>query len=267
MDFLPDLFIHDSYFPYASKYARLREHFKIYSSADLYLFIHTDYPAYILTKETFFKALLQINPNCSHTKNTLESVSQRAAETSGVRSVTQKMFHISKCAPRYVIWNLSPLEINATIVDRVKLENIYFAFERAILWATNRLQIEKEASVAVFDLDETLIDSENIWLPGAKKCLDLARRKFDILVLWSHGSNLHVDENMCQINHKFDLVLSNRCRDDQSPKNLLHLYNYFPNVTFVNAVLIDDSLFNYTPEYNTFIVPTEKSLVHVNQIL
>lgn len=42
-------------------------------------------------------------------------------------------------------------------------------------------------------------------------------------------------------------------------KNLLHLYNYYPNYTFKKCVLVDDSLYNFTPEYSYIIVPLRKS--------
>lgn len=177
------------------------------------------------------------------------------------------IYKIQNKAPRYVIWNKDdPLTICATCLDRVDKYNLYSAYLRAKDWAYT---ITQTASIIVFDLDETLIDSECKKLKYADNVLECAKATFDIVVLYSHGSSLHVDENSLKFNNDiFDLVLSNNTIDKQSNKNLLYLYNYFPNTIFTRATLVDDSLYNWTPEYDSVIVPYKlTSLQHVLALL
>lgn len=170
------------------------------------------------------------------------------------------IYKIPHRAPRYVIWNKSDdLTICATCVDRVDKHNLFAAYIKAKDWA---YAITQTKSIIVFDLDETLIDKNCKKLKYADELLQRAREVYDAVVLYSHGSNLHVDDNATQFNTAFDLVLSHNSHDKISNKNLLYLYNYFPYTTFSRATLVDDSLYNWTPEYDTFIVPYQLTSVH-----
>ncbi|ACH96217.1 38K protein [Oryctes rhinoceros nudivirus] len=167
-------------------------------------------------------------------------------------------------APRYVIWNTTDnLTICATYVDRVDKYSLYDACCRAKEWSYS---ITRSESIIVFDLDETLIDRDSKKLKGSDTALTCARSVYDRVVLYSHGSSLHVDDNVTKFDKSaFDLVLSNNTHDNTSNKNLLYLYNYFPNTIFTKATLVDDSLYNWTPEYDKIIVPFKLS--HVNNII
>ncbi|ATY70228.1 38 kDa protein [Tomelloso virus] len=173
----------------------------------------------------------------------------------------QPIYSISFRAPRYVIWNeTDDLTICATCVDRVDKYSLFAAYERAKAWSYS---ITNSESVIVFDLDETLISRECKKLECADQLLDCCRSVYDKIVLYSHGSNLHVDDNVTQFkSNAFDLVLSNNSSQDKPcNKNLLSLYNYFPNTIFTKATLVDDSLYNWTPEYSELIVPFQLSSV------
>jgi hypothetical protein len=167
------------------------------------------------------------------------------------------MYHISENGPRYVIWTEEdPLTICATYVDRISKFDITEAYNRATNWVN---KISKFKSIIVFDLDETLIDRDGNPYENAVDVLAQARRDYDHLVLYSHGSNLHVHDHVQLFQGiKFDLILSNEEVEQRCNKNLLMLYNYFPNTRFTKAVLVDDSLYNWTPEYTKFIVPNVK---------
>lgn len=158
-------------------------------------------------------------------------------------------------APRYLLWTVDdPLTVSTTIVNRTKSENLGSAIENALSWAEH-FQNLKECSVIVFDLDETLIDSKCNIYKGAVDLLKHARERYDIMVLWSHGSAVHVEDNLKKLDIGFDIVLTNQLH--KSAKNLLHLYNYkkFRNQIFYKAVLVDDSLYNFCQEYTKVIVP------------
>ncbi|AUQ43992.1 38K protein [Esparto virus] len=171
------------------------------------------------------------------------------------------IYTIEENGPRYVIWTKNdPLTICGTFVNRIDIEDIYQAYQRAKLWAH---EINYTKSIIVFDLDDTLINNDTGRpFKCANHLLKYARNAYDLMVLYSHGSSLHVDQHLQLFNHangvKFDLVLSNNMIDKRSTKNLLSLYNHFPNTRFKNATLVDDSLYNWSPEYNKFIVPSVK---------
>lgn len=180
--------------------------------------------------------------------------------TSYCLTETTTMYAVDRRAPRYVVWTKrDPLAICATSVDRVDSYGLHEALRRAKSWAT---PITRVASVVVFDLDETLVDERGQPLRHAGRALEYARRCYDLVVLWSHGSPLHVDEcarafvrdSAVDDAPVFDLVLSHD-GDDKACKNLLHLYNYFPGTTFAEATLVDDSPFNWTPEYGRMLIP------------
>lgn len=173
------------------------------------------------------------------------------------------IYNIMENGPRYVIWTMNdPLTVCATCVHRITPNQVHEAVAKAIRWAYN---ITMEKSIVVFDLDETLIDKQGNILNFAVELLALARRRYNLVVLYSHGSSLHVDDHVVKLLNRrcnaytFDLILSNNMVDKLCQKNLLHLYNYFPNVRFSSATLIDDSLYNWTPEYTKLIVPNKVS--------
>lgn len=177
-----------------------------------------------------------------------------------------KIYACERKAPRYVIWTKSdPLSVCATMVDRVNAYGLHDACQRAKSWAS---PVTRHASVAVFDLDQTLVDDRCRPLDHADTALEYAKRCYDIVVLWSHGSSLHVDECLSYFDRNtFDVVLSHDGAH-KANKNLLYLYNYFPDTSFTKTMLIDDSPFNWTPEYERMIVPHEcRSLRHVLPLL
>lgn len=195
------------------------------------------------------------------------------------------LYKVAQRSPRYVIWTLKdPLTVCATCVDRVSICDLYGAVCRARQWA---FYIERTASIIIYDLDRTLIDDNDAIMDGAVDALINARRSYDYVVLWSHGSPLHVDDAVISLRRAvltrirkgqdvrynddgafdadglFDLIISNEYANERANKNLLYLYNYFTGCTFSRAVLVDDSLYNWTPEYDRIIIPSGSTLVPV----
>lgn len=168
--------------------------------------------------------------------------------------------------PRFVIWPAEcPLDVNATCVYRCKsIESLPYAFEKSLKWATVYNQgptcAIRHVSIDVFDLDRTLVYSDELPncgpLPNYNFALAYARQHFDMIALWSHGSTLQVHEQLKAIDFNFDLILCLEENSKASCKNLLHIYNHLPkNIRFKFAVLIDDSVYNWTSEYNYMIIP------------
>lgn len=169
----------------------------------------------------------------------------------------QPMYSIDRRQPRYVIWPADePLTVCGTVVDRIpSAEDLLGAVQRALDWSYT---ISDSKSIIVFDLDETLIDDDGCPLDDVQELLRVARHTYDLMVLYSHGSHLHVDESRLGLgfDHWFDLQLSNSDQDHRSSKNLLYLYNLFERgIRFTEATLVDDSPYNWTPEYTRFVMP------------
>jgi len=185
------------------------------------------------------------------------SNTSHAIPSNGIRT-----YNVSDKAPRFVIWNGDDdLSVCSTAVYRCSdTAMLPIAIIEAINWATRRyMHISKilHVSVIVFDLDQTLItNSGDDFLENYECVLNCAREKFHYVILWSHGDSLHVDTYVSRMNFKFDLVLSKDKNNSQSCKNILYLYNYFgPEIRILYAVLVDDSPYNWSPEYNAMVVP------------
>lgn len=275
----PDLIV-DPLFSKAIQVYNLDRYFNILDadsltiSYDIKPYVVTDYGVNLLEN-------VQLQP---FYKNDLRKCSGSAPDVTSYWFDTPiRMYNIEENGPRYVIWSKDkPLPVCATYVDRINSAEIFAACQRALQWAT---RIEGQMSIIVFDLDDTLINSECCKLAYADKLLKEARRTYNLLVLYSHGSALHVDGNVTQFtdsindseddrystyccNRKlFDLVLSNNGEARKSNKNLLYLYKHFPNVRFTKATLVDDSLFNWTPEYTRFVVPTSHTLKYALSVI
>lgn len=258
----PDLIIHPKYYKSILNY-NLEAYFNLL-------------PLNTLTINTDIEPIVISKSSCIYMKNVkLTKFFDTYEKKSGIKPENTTysfgectpIYNIEENGPRYVIWTTDdPITICATYVDRVEYYDLYQACVRAKSWAYT-IHISK--SIIVFDLDETLIDKYGQPLKYAYKVLEAAKSAYDLMVLYSHGSCLHVDQHLLQFQAKlndncqlFDLVLSKATHDMRSSKNLLYLYNYFPNIRFRSATLIDDSLYNWTPEYNRIIVPTDNSLRH-----
>jgi hypothetical protein len=168
------------------------------------------------------------------------------------------LYRIERKNPRYIIWpkNL-PCPLCCTTIDRIDADGsgLWDAVHRAVAWSGS-FNFTKTQSVIVIDLDDTLINSNNQPFPRAEEMIQNARQVFDRVVIWSHGSPLHVDEYSKPFARYTDLILSTGESKLKSPKNLLSIYNSFPDALIERAVLIDDCASSWTPEYCDMIVPT-----------
>lgn len=192
----------------------------------------------------------------------------RTTQTTWELNEAVPAFRVFDRAPRLVLWKRGePLTVCSTETMRLdSAQDLPDAMNRAMQWAT-RHRVTQERTLAVFDLDETLIDCELRILPGAIKLLRAARKRYDIVVLYSHGSPLHVSEAAARIRVPLDLVLSNSENEARCQKNLLQLYNYFPNTIFTRATLVDDSMYNWAPEYTRMLIPYQLRLGQLEKCL
>lgn len=253
----PDLIIHPLYYKQIiTTYNDLGEYFNIFSSNDL----KTQTIEPILLYENTIQKLSSVTMIPSFNNSFEKKSGSRPEFTTFTFDKEQKMFQIEENGPRYVIWTKNdPLTVCCTCIHRINIYDLNMAVDMAKNWAT---ELTEQKSIIVFDLDLSLIDNKNNKLKYADTVLNHAKHLYDFVVLYSHGSKLHVDENVEQFEpDTFDLVLSNNSRyQKKTNKNILHLYNYFPNVRFTKTTLFDDSIYNYTPEYNKFIIPYTNNL-------
>lgn len=245
----PDLFIHPHYHKTVKYNFDLNRMFNVLSLSDLQA---EKVVAAYLTDDELHPVSVTIDPVYSH--RLIRESGGDSARTSYWFDKPTPMYRLNYTGPRYVIWTMNDnLTICATRADRVEPYQLYLAVQRAKEWAYD---IEASKKVIVFDLDDTLINANNECLEDAHELLAHARRLYDYVVLWSHGSPLHVDDQLSKFDIKlFDLVLRNN-DGNQVNKNLLHLYNYFPSCRFDNAKLVDDTVCNWTPEYTNMIIPS-----------
>lgn len=250
-----DLIVHESFIDYIpNHYKNLSDYFNIYSLSDLNIVKRVSVK--LIFENTMVDGYVQIEP--TYTQKIASGHSPQITTWSFKKNV--EPYFIDHNLPRYVIWTLNDLlPICCTQLDRIAIFQISEAIGRALIWLSE-FNLKEKASVAVFDLDSTLINDDNEKLKSAETILRYAREKFDLLILWSHGDSLHVDENVQKFNVKFDLKLSNEIKSHQSAKNLLYLYNFFKDCYFTTAILVDDTLSNYCPEYNKMFVPIKNNI-------
>lgn len=249
----PDLIIHSLYIEALKNYD-LSKYFNVLSLNDLKSQMSPMNESYIITNNYAAPIKLTLMP--FYTPTQLSSNSPTS--TSYVLTRPTKIYKISRNSPRYIIWTKNdPLLICGTVVDRIDYWELFEAFQRAKSWVYEILEFK---SIAVFDLDKTLINDNCEKITEAEKLLKYAKHNYDLIALWSHGSALHVDEQVEKFsidNQRgpdiFNLII--KSADTKSPKNLLTLYNYLPFTKFTKSVLIDDLVANWTPEYDKFLIP------------
>lgn len=249
----PDLLIHSLYIE-AFKNYDMANYFNLITVNDLKLETQKIDEVFTITDDYVASIDLTLRPFYTQTRVS----GNDAAATSYDLQQPTKIYKINRNLPRYIIWTkIDPLFVCGTIIDRVESWELFQAFVRAKNWSYT---INQYKSIAVFDLDKTLITDNCEKILESERLLAYAKHEYDILVLWSHASALHVDEQLEQFNignlHShdiFDLVIKGS--DVKSPKNLLHIYNYIPYTKFTRSVLIDDLVSNWTPEYDKFLIP------------
>lgn len=267
-----DLFVHPSFYDTVFEefnYKLKKNSFNLYKLNGIK---YESKNAILITDEKVCEISLSLEPTFVQDTKTSGGV---PSKTSYTFTKSINMFTFDRRKPRYIIWPVGELiPFSATFVDRINsIGEIGEAIERAIGWSCKYNHTLQRNSVIVFDLDKTLISRDDKIFDNVDKLLLYARKHFDKMILWSHGTDLHVDRFVYKFENKyansikfkngdsilnlFDLKLTKKETDKEASKNLLHLYNYFYNVTFDKsvAILVDDSPFNWTPEYSSLIVP------------
>lgn len=123
-------------------------------------------------------------------------------------------------------------------------------------------------SLCVVDLDNTLIDGANNLFKFSLNLLDFLKKRFDIVVLWSHGSTGHVKFNVRRhhLQKYFHMILAapnvNRVKN-KTPGYILKEFNKTHNITKLSKTcLIDDQIPNYCNDYQKFI---HINVMYINQ--
>lgn len=259
----PDLIVHPNYVRPINEQYDLSAYFNVLSLDDLRVDVDS-VPVYRVSDAGVGRVTLRLEPYYANALKRASGI--EPAATSYWFDEDMPLYSVDRNGPRYVIWTKSdPLSVCATCVDRVDAYELYEAVRRARDWA---FTIYHTKSIVVFDLDETLIDERCRELQCADRLLDFARNSYDLVVLWSHGSALHVDDNVQRFVERsqhgdslFDLILRNG-GEQRANKNLLHLYNFVPNCRFSRATLVDDSAFNWTPEYDKLVIPNCRNTLY-----
>ncbi len=123
---------------------------------------------------------------------------------------------------------------------------------------------QREASVIVFDLDDTLIDGNNrALLIDLQHFVTFMKRMFTFVVMWSHGTCEHVHKNLKKHNIEscFDMVIARTYDEDTKNKGLGYVFRalnkQFRVTSLTYTALVDDLPTNYTNDYDFYLqVPT-----------
>lgn len=154
----------------------------------------------------------------------------------------------------YLHYNVKKMK-NSTVASII--QNV---FQNYCLYFNNALYENK--SVCVFDLDDTIIDSENNLL--AKNVVSFilfCKTLFDYVLLWSHGSSLHVSKMLKkhQLCEFFDLTISRKQLTDDDSFNkgigyVLSQLNKHLNVKSISfSCLVDDLDLNFNCDYTMYV--------------
>lgn len=155
-------------------------------------------------------------------------------------------------------------------------ESVKSVVENALASKANffRGKQEKAVSVAVFDLDETIIDRSDTLVSNT--IVDFykgIRKDFHYVILWSHGNKRHVDRVSSTLDSEFgitfDCIIHRGCVEDVVDKQndvninkgagkVLQILNKkFKVTSLYMSVLIDDLPSNFTNDYLFYIkIPT-----------
>ena len=209
---------------------------------------------YAFTGSTLDKVYCKYTLSAPYMRRVNEST--RAADTTFMYRAGEPMIHITDKRPRFYM-------LSENSYPKVASTKIYYTsqFDVDEVDAINEwaklFKMEESKRICVLDMDEVLINSNGI-LTDSIELVQACNTLFDYTILWSHGSALHVDDYSTQMQKAgahFNLILS-KDHDVKSPKNLLSLYNYFPQVNISYAALVDDTILNYTPEYDAMYIPS-----------
>lgn len=149
--------------------------------------------------------------------------------------------------------------INKNIISQVReLRNIFYKDNTAY----------KQATVAVFDLDDTIINRHDELVDNyIIRYINNIKNLFKYVVLWSHGIDEHVNKFTSALEHEYGIVFDFSIKRDkyftgQINKGaglVLKLLNNKYGVTELTAsILIDDLKTNYTRDYLFYVqVPYE----------
>lgn len=156
--------------------------------------------------------------------------------------------------PRLIIWTVDdPLLISGTWVYRCPEDCLP---PDSIFNNLDQFRFTKSGSCVIFDLDDTLIRSDSSLIPGMLDLLLAARRKYNYVVLWSHGSDLHViDHVLNEVGFEFDYVIYRNKDTKNAPKNPFYLYALIKNYQFTSFTLVDDLIENATDGYDEMYIP------------
>ena len=149
-----------------------------------------------------------------------------------------------------------------TQINPHSLENISFQYNNFHSFSNI-----KNASVIVFDLDDTLIDKDNLplWTDTRQAILE-CHKLFDFVILWSFGKSEHVYHGLrqCSLSESdFNWIITRRYfSDDLDCKGLGYIFNLlhaqFKVVSLHYSVLVDDLPENSSNEYTRFIQIRER---------
>lgn len=124
----------------------------------------------------------------------------------------------------------------------------------------DRFKTNLEASVIVFDIDDTVVDEQNKpFADDLNESILKLRSIFDYIGVWSHGTTNHIlpilKKLLTQYDVHFDFVITrDDCIQNKSAAQILNIVNQKFDISQLSfSVLIDDTISNFAEDYDLFI--------------
>ena len=219
---------------------------------------------FIKDVKTKFTILYIIDPNATE----VDSLEDLYIHCGKIKKIKEKTINHKVCNigiivnnPNFKFTNANSdftININVTIINNidvaVEILNVHIDE-----FFNNK---DKVASVAVVDLDDTIINKDYKVIIDLKYFTNL-KKYFDYVILWSYGDDNHVQYAIhhCNLNF-FNYVLSKRKHETTYNKSLNQILLFLNKmkgvVKFSKTLLIDDQETNYNNDYDIFFnVPTD----------
>uniref|UniRef100_A0AAU8GD07 38K protein n=1 Tax=Faxonius propinquus nudivirus TaxID=3139431 RepID=A0AAU8GD07_9VIRU len=156
------------------------------------------------------------------------------------------------------------IHIDYTIFQIDSIKNLITLYRELTIkqkiFLNNIKDFSLNASVIVYDLDDTIVDNEGELLTdNILKIINESNKLFTFHVLWSHGNTRHVTfitETKLK-NIKFDLIITRLEFSNFHNKGFGYVFKKLNSIFGVGSIsynaLIDDQALNFIGDYDCFI--------------
>ena len=141
----------------------------------------------------------------------------------------------------------------------------------SLFFRTRKISVKQSSSVAVLDLDDTIIDEKGeIIIENLGEYLTILKSLFGYIMLWSHGCQEHVNHifknSLAPYKSYFNLIVARSSSFQTKNKGISLVLQYLNTKEGIleldSTILIDDQPFNYNNDYDYFLHVPNKNKCH-----